>query len=145
MDRKYIPFKEYPDETWLTRVRQENVVYLVKENRFAIVQWEYEPAHANQFCGRIGLQFLNTECDRIEYKDTWFVRQNGQGINGTQCLMPVMGHLPDDEPDLTPQELRHVLRRLERLEEIVLYGGRPKKTVIVDMPFSSDIVRKGSN
>ena len=140
-----IPMKQYPDETWLFRVQRNNIVFLVKENRFAEIEWPYEAPGPGHVCGMIGLRFFHGEQwegRRYSHCDTWFIRPNGQGINGSQCIMPVMGHVPDEEPEHSPEDIKYILRRLNRLEEIVLYGGQRKHSVIIDMPMSTDMIRR---
>ena len=122
-----LPISPYPDEEWLTRLRRGNLVYLAKDRQYAQVEWAYEPPNPNSTCGRIGLQF------RDGRRDTWFIRANGRGINETQCLLPVTGHVPVESPPLPPGDIRHILRRLDRLEERV-FPHRQMRETIVDMP-----------
>lgn len=75
------------------------------------MEWPYEPPRPSSVCGRIGLIFGPRN------RDTWILNANGKGIDGSQCLMPVEGHLPDTATPLPPEDLRHILRRLHRLEE----------------------------
>lgn len=120
------PMPTMPDDEWLARVPSGNFVYLVKERCFAEVEWPYDPPGPRHVCGRVGLRFNATR------RDTWFIRSNGQGIDGTQCLMPVMGQVPDEPLILPPEHVKHILRRLDRLEEIVIWGRRPRPVTVVD-------------
>lgn len=124
-----------PDDEWLVRVPSGNSVYLVKEDIFAEVEWVYEPPDPRSICGRIGLRFPGGR------RDTWFVGQSGQGIDGSQCLLPVVGHLPEEPPELPPQYVRHVLLRLDRLEAAVFHRPRVPQ-VIIDMPTTNLVKEK---
>lgn len=113
----YKSMKTRPNDVWLTHLRQGNVVYLVKEGAFATIEWEYEAPGPQSVCGRIGLRFSPHR------KDTWFIHQDGTGMDSSQLLMPVEGHFPATPPELPPEDIKHILRRLEALERF-LFGGR---------------------
>ena len=135
----YQVLQVYPDEEWLTRLRRGNIVYLVKEKNFADVEWPYEPPGPQSLCGRVGLKFFHLLPDgRRDYscrrQDSWYIRANGQGIDGSQCLLPVEGHVPDNPLPLPPEDIRYILRRLARLEEILIKGVTPAPLVIIDVP-----------
>lgn len=101
----------YPNETWLTQLRTGNQVYLVKEGRFAHVEWPWEPP-INEFgTGRIGLRFEGG------WRDAWGLRANGRGNDGSQCLMPVEGDLLASPDPLPEPEMRQLQRRLAAVEE----------------------------
>ncbi len=127
MDRSPPPLDVYPDEEWLTRLRRGNLVFLVKENRYAEVEWPYSPPGPSHVCGEVGLR-------EGSWRDTWFIRPNGRGINGTQCLMPVEGHVPAESPPLPPGDIQHILRRLDRLEEMVFPHRQTHRVTVVDVP-----------
>ena len=48
------------------------------------------------------------------------MRADGTGINGSLLILPVEGNLPDTPAQTPRSELRSIIKRLERLESILL-------------------------
>ena len=125
---------EAPKEAWVDRLRRNNYFYLVKENQFATVEWEYEGDFPKS--GRLGFRRF----DGGQWKnESWLININGTGMNGTQLFLPVEGHLPektvDDSLDVK-QLRRRIIALEERLEALevdicdIRYGeGIPSKGV----------------
>lgn len=120
---EYKPIRTPLDRNWLRRVPVGAPVFLVKENGFAFVEWAFDPRTTGR-CGRIGLRFPH------QHDDTWFINPDGTGINGSQCLLPCEGFLMEEEVELPPKYLNDIMRRLERLEEIVL-NTKPRIGIVV--------------
>lgn len=133
MRNGYVSMPEVPDANWLARLRRGNVVRLMKENTSAFVEWPYEPPGPRSTCGRIGLRFSDGTMA------TWFIRPSGQGINGTQCLWPVVGHVPDEEPPAAPDDIRYLMRRLDRLEEAMFGRTVTVPVVVVEADVETDV------
>jgi len=112
MTNQYTPITTPLDSAWLRRVAKNSPIYLVKERRYATVEWEYDPRHIGK-CGRIGLRFQDG------YRDTWYINADGTGIDQSQCLLPVEGFLLEKEVELPSKYLNELTRRLEAVEEYI--------------------------
>lgn len=123
---------EIPDQLWVNRLRKDNLVWLVKQNIFASIEWEFEPPEPGHIAGRIAIRkrrdtligtiFSSPTYDAIE---TWFIRANGQGMDYSQLFLPVVGHLennpkPIDEPEIRQlkRELANLNTRMDMLERL---------------------------
>jgi hypothetical protein len=98
-----------PPANWVERLRRENRVWLVKEQKEAFVDYPYEPAEPGFRIGRIG----------IRGSGAWFVGLNGEGLNGDPLIQPIEGHLPDNPEPLPEPLIRQMQRSIEHLENRV--------------------------
>lgn len=96
-----------PETPWLDRLRRGNLVWLVKEGHSTEVTWSWEPPGPGYKTGSLGVSCSATP---------WYVDNHGRGINGSQILAPVEGHLPENPEPLPEPEVRHIHRQLEDLE-----------------------------
>ena len=108
-----------PGLNWLERLRKGNRVWLVKENKEAMVEWAYEPPDPGHSCGRIGIG--------RPWMDSWYIDSNGNGIDGHPLMRPIEGELPENPEPLPINEIRrlqmgieHLQHRLDYLERITL-------------------------
>jgi hypothetical protein len=118
-----------PSEPWLHRLRKGHVIWLVKEQQIAQVNWEWEPPEPGHISGRLGIQrFDGTAFIGRRYRgdQTWFIGSKGEGLDGKQLIAPVEGNLPYDPPPIPEPEIRQILRalesqarRIEKLESIL--------------------------
>lgn len=112
MNKENLVVLSLPNFDWLYHLRKDHLVYLVKEKTFAQVEWTFDPPEPGRICGRIGLRF---EGGRL---DSWLIRSNGQGINCTQCLLPVEGNLSAEPIKLEPEDIRFLKREIEQLRKM---------------------------
>ncbi len=131
MFENLVVMEKYPDDTWLTRLRRNNILWLVKEKQFGIVEWEFEPT-LEYSSGRIGFR----RYESFWKNETWMVRPDGKGINYSQLFLPVEGHLPNEALSLPEPEIRQLLRqigaltqRIEQLELKPLYNNYWRGTI----------------
>lgn len=110
-----------PDADWLTRLRCGHFVWLVKEQRFGNIEWAYEPPTAGAFCGRVNLRPVSKDADgwRSGPAQTWYIQQDGCGIDGAPLLLPVEGNCPDEPSAMSEPWVRYVEQRLQALAERV--------------------------
>ncbi len=106
-----------PDENWVERLRRNNKIWLVKENEYAVVEWEWEPPEPGHRSGRIGIH----RAGQTFSLQNWFVSADGCGIDGSRLFLPVEGHLLDDPEPLSEPEIRQIRRELDRLRKKVEY------------------------
>lgn len=99
-----------PDELWVNRLRRGNYVWLVKEDVFATIEWEFDPPEPGHIAGRIALRKVTT--NNIE---SWFIKANGRGLNNSQLFLPVEGHLDVNPPDIDEPIVRSLKRELANL------------------------------
>lgn len=117
---------EEPGLEWVPRLRRGNRVWLTKESEYADVEYPYEPPEPGHVCGKIGLR-RSTPGFAGGFQ-VWFVGLEGQGIDSSQLMQPVEGHLLDAPEPLPEPEIRQLQRHAERLEsrlkrlEDALYG-----------------------
>jgi hypothetical protein len=102
---------ESPPSGWVERLRRGHRVWLVKENVEALIEFPYEPPEPGLFCGRMGIRF--------GLLDSWFVGLNGQGIDGSQIILPLEGNLPDAPEPLPEPLIRQMQRAIGSLEDRV--------------------------
>jgi len=114
MFENLVVMEKCPDDTWLTRLRRGNVLWLVKEKQFGIVEWEFEPT-LGYSSGRIGFRRYGG----FWKNETWMVRPDGKGIDYSQLFLPVEGHLPNETLSLPEPEIRQLLRQIGALTQRV--------------------------
>lgn len=117
---------DVPTEPWVSRLRRNNRVWLVKEKIPAFVAWAWEPPEPGVVTGsgRIAIQpIVNNYVQAIQ---VWFVDLLGRGINKSQLFAPIEGQLPDEEAPISEPVIRQLkrdqarlLHRIEQLEETV--------------------------
>ncbi len=117
-----------PDDKWLTRLRHGHFVWAPKENRFAKVDWAWEPPEPGGVAGRVGICFVLEEGEQwdIEPCQSWYIKPDGTGFDFKPLLMPVEGNCPEEETAISEPWQRQVQRelgfashRLEQLETAV--------------------------
>ena len=108
---------EPPDDTWLTRLRQNHFVYCVKQKCFAKVEWAWEPPDPGTISGRIGIKFCWRSGDSwgLEHSQSWWIKSNGVGFDGKYLLYPIEGNCPDEAGEISDVWVRHVERTLSQL------------------------------
>jgi hypothetical protein len=114
-NREYNPIRTPLDNNWLRRVPEDAPIFLVKENKVAEIEWAFDPQRYGT--GRIGLKIYRNNAP--PWRETWFIRPDGKGIDGSQCLLPCEGFLKEDEVELPPKYLNDLTRRVERLEQML--------------------------
>ncbi len=104
MDFKVI---ENPPEGWVKRLRPGNYVWLVKEGKPAEICFPFvypEPGHKT---GRLGV--------RHGILDSWFIDENGRGIDYSLLMLPIEGYLLENPPDLPPNYVLEIHKTLNDL------------------------------
>lgn len=129
-----------PDQSWVERLRNGNVVWLIKEKLFAIIENEFDPPEPGSIAGRLEVRKfyrydpsgLGTELGtragvfigevpldgRIKFPNSerWFIRANGTGLDYKPLILPVEGHLADDPPPIDEPVIRQLKRTIANLE-----------------------------
>lgn len=106
-----------PDDTWLERLRRGHFVWMAKENKFAKVEWAYEPPEPGCTVGRIGIvpTWNDGENWGLEHCQTWFIKVDGSGFDGNLLLRAVVGNCPDEAAPISDVWQRHVEKTLAYL------------------------------
>jgi hypothetical protein len=101
-----------PHDMWVTHLRKGNVVWLVKEEKFAEIAYPYEiePGH---IAGDVGIRVAPGHIQK------WFIRSNGNGLDNKPLIHPVVGHVPAEPSELPPNDIRRLNREVERLRKRV--------------------------
>lgn len=105
-DRGYdvMDLSEVP-ENWILLLRRDDIVWCVKQNCIATIEYPYENPKPLFKTGEICLRQNSPGLQR------WFISENGKGIDGSQCLLPIRDGFSE-----TPQELPCTeVRRLEQM------------------------------
>jgi hypothetical protein len=122
-----------PREPWLDRLRRDHRVWLVKENRPAIVAWAWEPPDPGTVLGtgRIAIQPLVD--NHVQPVQVWYADVLGRGINRSQLFAPIEGQLPAEASPISEPVVRQLMRtvaalnhRIEQLEgevHAIRYGS----------------------
>jgi len=102
-----------PPHNFLSRLRRHHKVWLCKQDRMGEIEFPYESPEPGSWIGRIGVRIIG-ECGSIQ---SWFIDQNGCGIDGSQLMLPMLNNLPDN-PDPLPEPLvRQFQREMEDMKE----------------------------
>lgn len=121
-----------PNPLWLTQVRKNDSVFLVKEKKFARVSWEFEfnvpqkRRENNNTLGRICFSIEHRDIGIIHYTlEDWIVRANGTGLDYQPLILPVKGHYDPVQPSIEESdldELRNKIIYLEKKLELIQKG-----------------------
>lgn len=106
-----------PDNKWVERLRPGHFIWAVKEQRFAKVEWAYEPPEPGTISGRIGIRFCWRDGDRwgTEGCNSWYVKSNAYGFDGKPLLQPVKDNCPSEMAPIPEPWQRKVERQLADL------------------------------
>jgi len=136
MDELITAVMEKPRGSWIERLRKGHIVYLPKEKCYGQIEWAYEPPEPGTIAGRIALRKLSEYFDAwyqenrwtIKEVQSWFIRPDGTGFDGSQLMLPTEGNLPEEALPIAEPWQRHIersigniLSRLEQLEARALY------------------------
>ena len=102
---------ENPPSGWMERLRRNHEVWLVKEQERAYIEFPYEPPEPGTRCGRVGLR----RAGQFFTLQSWFIGRDGEGINGSQLMLPVEGNLPENPEPLPEPFARQMQREIEHL------------------------------
>jgi len=112
-----------PEEPWLSRLRRDHRVWLVKEGCPAVVAWAWEPPEPGVVTGtgRIAINpLVNNHYQPVQI---WYADTRGRGIDRSQLFAPIAGQLPEEEAPISEPVVRQLMRtitqltsRVERLE-----------------------------
>jgi hypothetical protein len=93
-----------PEESdWLRYVLSGYPIYLVKEDKFALVEYEYDPRK-----NKIGLGYDS-------YYRSWYIDADGKGMDGSQCLLPVEGYLSETPFELNPSIVHDLTEKVNKV------------------------------
>src|SRR6188768_3392845 len=83
------------DDVWLTRVREDAIVWLAKEQEFAQIEWRWHRPDVLREIGRIGLRRLwrSGEDWGSAGQQTWWMYRDGTGFDRRPLLLPVTGYV----------------------------------------------------
>jgi hypothetical protein len=116
-----------PPDGWLARLRRNHWVWLVKEQQIAGVEFPYEPPEPGARIGRIGIRRFSMSENRWLDIQSWYISLDGQGLDGSQLMLPLVGNLPENPEPLPDPIVRQFQRamedltkRVETLEGVVL-------------------------
>ena len=120
-----------PDGEWIDRLRKGNIIWLSKQQCYAVVTFPYLPPDPGCFSGSIGIakiwgeMFVSTMWG-FGHTEDWYITPDGKGFDGKQLIEPCSDHLPDEPPPLDHPVTRQLMRRIEHLTHRVeqLESGR---------------------
>lgn len=105
---------DLPKEPWLDRLRKDHLVWLVKEQEYARVEFAWDPPEPGYRSGRIAIRQQNN------YQlGSWFIDINGRGLDGSQLFLPTEGSLPESAEPISEPMVRHIHRQLDLLNRKV--------------------------
>jgi hypothetical protein len=116
--------KRISNPSWMRTLPKNSFIWLVKEGCFAILERPYQEHQI----GTIILRRLSGPSLSFSRgtSETWYVRENGQGIDGSQIIMPVLEISQDHSPkeielmlSQLQQELAHLSQRVGVLEQML--------------------------
>jgi hypothetical protein len=111
-----LPASEVPPD-WVTWLRRECKIYLVKHGRYAEVAYRWIPPKPGHVSGVLAIR----DNHRI---NEWFMGVDGTGFDGSQLILPVKGHMPTLAQSELAEEDRQLLvmllERVQKLEQAVL-------------------------
>ena len=112
---------EIPQGDWVERLAKGHWVWLVKEQQYARVVWVWEPPEPGHSSGRIAIDRYAEKEDGLYYigEQTWFMRNNGAGLDGKQLFAPCEDNLLEFVPDVAEHLQQKVFRMLAKLDERV--------------------------
>lgn len=110
-----------PHPNWMERLRKGHWVWLVKESQPAQVEFPYEPPEPGFISGRMGIRRFSVSENRYLGIDSWHVGPNGEGIDGSQLMLPTIGNLPENPEPIPEPIVRQLQRTIARLEQRVRY------------------------
>lgn len=129
--------EETLDNVWLTRLRNNHFVWAVKQQRFAKIEWAWEPPDPGCCSGYLGIKFCwqNGKDWGTEHCQRWFIYPDGKGFDGKPLLMPVRNNCPDEPREIsepwqrqTERALGALVHRVDQLEALlrdhVIYGRK---------------------
>lgn len=135
--------KQAPSHNWVKSLKKNDLIWLVKEKCFAIIDEWYRSLNGGQNgpIGKItlrrlvGLNPVNVPgFTPTGDQETWLVKENGQGLDNSQIIMPVMEVGQDYSMreigvllSQIQQQLASVSERLSALEKV----GSPPEPVRV--------------
>jgi len=93
-----------PPSNWVTRLRRQHKIWLVKQKHEATITFPYEPPEFGHKTGYLGVN-----------NDSWFTDVNGYGIDGSLLILPIEGNFPENPPELPPVEIRHFRKEIEKI------------------------------
>lgn len=128
--------KQTPSHNWVKSLKKNDLIWLVKEKCFAILDEWYRSRNGGQgqsHIGRITLRRLvGLNPSNVPGftptgdQETWLVKENGQGLDNSQIIMPVMevgeGYSMREIGVLLSQiqqQVASVSERLSALEKVI--------------------------
>ena len=114
---------------WVERLRRGDRVWLVKEERYAAIEWPFEENSSSRF-EHWGLIGINMGTHTVEYDwdwghyesspiHRWSMDSCGNGGNGLPLIYPVKGYLKGNPKPIPLTEIRRLERKIELLEKKV--------------------------
>lgn len=103
--------ERYPDH-WMRHLREGHRVYLVKEDCFGFIGQSYTPPEYSG--GYAGTIFVSKNS---QFYEKWYVREDGNGLDGQPLMRPVEGNLADTHATLFSGEAYKIHKRIDELEK----------------------------
>ena len=107
---------ENPPEGWVKRLRPGNYVWLVKEKKPAEICFPFVYPDPGYRTGRLGV--------RHGLLDSWYIDENGRGLDHSLLMLPIEGHLLENPPDLPPNYVLEIHKTLNTLRSENEYLSR---------------------
>ena len=108
-----------PPINWMERITRNHWVWLVKENQPAQIEFPYEPPEPGFIIGRVGIRRFSLDENRYLDMQSWHISADGEGIDGSQLILPTEGNLLDNPICLPEPIVRQFQRAIEHLEQKV--------------------------
>ena len=99
-----------PPDRWVERLRPGHGIWLVKEKRRVDVAYPWDPPEPGHIAGRLVMDFGYGQLQR------WYVKLDGRGMDGSQLILPLEAHLPENPDPVQDPEWRAIRRRLAIFE-----------------------------
>lgn len=108
---------EPPDDRWLTRLRSGHFVWVVKDKRYAQIEWAWEPPDPGCVSGYLGIKYCwrNESNWGFEHSQKWYIYPDGTGFDGKPLLLPLEGNCPDEPTPLSEPWVRQTERTINNL------------------------------
>lgn len=118
IDRETLPPR------WVRRLKQQYLIWLVKEQQYARVAFPYHPAPPGFCAGELALRRqyggdAEGACCTLGHIEIWYVDAKGKGFDGKQLILPCVGHLDDEDAEVMSMAEMSIRRHINRLEQRV--------------------------
>ena len=106
---------EVPEGPWMRRLQKDNWIWLCKEQQYAFVMFPWQPPGPGYSSGQLVLSRIS-EQGCVSGTDVWYVGSRGEGLDGSQLILPCEGHLSETLAEIIDKKEADLLMVLERIQ-----------------------------